>query len=280
MKREDFNPHVRYIYKVTKRGLYPQRLLAYDFRMFYVLKGSFTFESEDTAFRVVEGDLLTVPPATPYKLLYDEGTEPIYYIVNFDFISVSDQFTPRPPVPIEQFKPDKIFSKEYYDPFGEIFLLHNAHIAEKVLEEILFYNGDSSEHSKNLQSALLKYLLTRTAILKESTENHSTNAGLVEKVKQYIDENFKYEMTNQSVAAYFGYHPYHLNTIFLEAEKETLHKYIAKVRLKCARDMLIHSDKRIGDIAYECGFKDSSYFCKFFLKYMKLTPKQYRNLAK
>lgn len=151
---------------------------------------------------------------------------------------------------------------------------------ESVLEEIRHYKAEVSEHSENLQSALLKYLLAKAAMQYENFQHHSPDTMIVESIKQYIDAHFRNDITNQSIAACFGYHPYHLNTVFSEAERETIHKYIDRVRLNHARDMLIHTNKPIGDIACECGFKDASYFSKFFLKYMNLTPKQYRNLAK
>jgi len=279
MRCQDFNPHIRYIDRVSAPKPYVQPVLAYDFRMFYCLSGSFVIETEGRDFKMLEGDLITIPPATAYRLEYDKNM-PEYYILNFDFVSVSDQYTPRPPVPFEKFREDMVFSHEFYGPFGKIFAVNNAYICEKIIEEIYSYDTDYSQNSKNLQSALLKYLLTRIAIQSENNEIHPKNIKLIKRVKEYIDANYNCDISNKIIAEEFGYHPYYLNNIFLKTEKITLHKYIDSVKLENARDLLIHSDISIGEIAQRCGFSDCSYFSKFFFKYMKIKPSQYRDLAR
>ena len=279
MKNKDFNPYIRYIGMVTSPQCYVQPVLAYDFRIFYCISGSFVIEMQDKNYQMLEGDLFILPPQIPYRLLFDKSV-PKYYILNFDFVSSSDQYTPRPPDTIEKFSPDKVFCREFYGPFGEVFLINNAYICEKILEEIYYYDTDNSEHAKNLQSALLKYLLSSVAITKGNTATRSKNEKLIEEIKEYIDLNYNKGITNQTIAEWFNYHPYYLNDIFFKAEKITLHKYIDTVKLKNARYMLIHSNMTIGEIADECGFSDLSYFSKFFIKYMKITPRQYRNLTR
>lgn len=280
MESIKINPHIRYIDKVTIPQAYPKQVLAYDFRMFYIVKGALEFELSDHRISAYEGDLLTIPPATAYRLIYGKTENIAYYILNFDFFAQSAEYIPRPPVSAERFSKDKVYSYDFYGSFGEVFIKHNVCFAEHILDEIFSFNDEQSEEYRILQSALMKQLIAKITIMDKEEKTETKNSGLTENIKKYINENYYLELTNKSVAKQFGYHPHHLNSIFLETEKITLHKYIDKVRLKYARNMLIHSECSIGDIAEKCGFGDSSYFSKFFLKYMSITPKEYRNLAR
>jgi AraC family transcriptional regulator, transcriptional activator of pobA len=43
-----------------------------------------------------------------------------------------------------------------------------------------------------------------------------------------------------------------------------------------AKRLLIYTDNKVGEIAYQLNFKDPSHFVKFFKKHQKVTPEQYR----
>jgi len=83
--KKNFNPYVRYVNKVTRCIPYPEFLCAFDHRLFFVTSGTFTAELTDRSFRLSAGDILTLPPATPYRLVFESENAANYYIVNFDF---------------------------------------------------------------------------------------------------------------------------------------------------------------------------------------------------
>jgi AraC family transcriptional activator of pobA len=43
-----------------------------------------------------------------------------------------------------------------------------------------------------------------------------------------------------------------------------------------AKRLLLYTDNNVGEIAYQLNFKDPSYFVKFFKKYQRITPDEYR----
>jgi AraC-like DNA-binding protein len=55
--------------------------------------------------------------------------------------------------------------------------------------------------------------------------------------------------------------------------------YLRKIRIQRASEILLSTDKSISEIALECGFSDSNYFCRTFRKEMSTSPRQFR-LAK
>lgn len=276
MEENAFNPHIRYVRRVDNIRLYPEMICAYDFRMFYVISGSFCVELEEKRLSLVQGDLLTIPPGTPYRLVFGQDS-PEYYILNFDFESRRADAVARAPVSVSEFDRADIFSSRAFSPFDEVNHRHNAEMAEAILSEINECDADSTRLGRYRQSALMKYLLTVLASTQLSRTSPKTER-LISEVKSYINKNRS--TTNIDVAAHFGYHPYHLNSLFLQSEKMTMHKYIVAVRLKAAKDLLTATDKTVCEIAEECGFPDASYFCKFFSRKLGITPGKYRNLPR
>lgn len=57
---------------------------------------------------------------------------------------------------------------------------------------------------------------------------------------------------------------------------ESIAVYIRSVRLQQARQLLVETDLKISEIAYEVGFKDLAYFSKCFTKKFGQTPKKFR----
>ncbi|MBE5940381.1 MAG: helix-turn-helix domain-containing protein [Lachnospiraceae bacterium] len=80
-----------------------------------------------------------------------------------------------------------------------------------------------------------------------------------------------------AIADKFQISPSHLTREFVSEVGTTPVKYLTKVRILHAKDLLLHSDKTVGEIAQECGYDQTNYFCKIFKKTVGQTPLQYRN---
>ena len=53
-------------------------------------------------------------------------------------------------------------------------------------------------------------------------------------------------------------------------------EYLMKIRLQHAGDLLINSNSSIAEIAEQCGFYDSNYFCKQFRRAFAVSPRSFR----
>ena len=54
--------------------------------------------------------------------------------------------------------------------------------------------------------------------------------------------------------------------------------FLQTVRLRHAAELLKHSNSRVSEIAYQCGFRDSNYFTKMFTAHYGVSPVVYRKL--
>ena len=101
---------------------------------------------------------------------------------------------------------------------------------------------------------------------------------LLVKAKEYIDESFASPISARDIAAGVGISESLLFKLFREHEDVTPTEYLRDVRLRKAESMLLSgAEVHVSDVARECGFADSAYFCKVFKDEMGMTPKNYQN---
>ncbi|MEN6384617.1 MAG: AraC family transcriptional regulator [Phycisphaerales bacterium] len=150
--------------------------------------------------------------------------------------------------------------------------------ASKILQSILEFYSTSSEFSAypQLVQALAVCCLD---MLKTETEVRVRKANfLFDEICSYMQHNFQYEITRDSVAAEFKITPNHISRLFRKEGLMRFCDYLTYVRIDRAKFMLQKYDMNLSEIAGRCGFSDSAYFCRIFKKIAKKTPSQYRQL--
>lgn len=278
MTVEQLEPYVRFFSKVNGMNVYNRMLCAFDFRLFYIVKGQAEFTFKNEKYRLSAGDLITISPGTPYKVQSNKSENVEYFLLNFDFTFENKFKSARIPVYERDFDASEIFSNECISMFDDVFVMRRCNGIEALLEEMVQY-----DIVRDLNQALLRSAIMKAVIMKIILKHSAGNGGeekLVKEVKKYIDRHSAQPLTNMQIAKRFGYHPYYLGNVFLSEEGMTLHKYIMDSRVKNAKEKLSFTEKPISVIASEMGFRDSSYFSAFFKKVAGMTPKEYRKLCR
>ncbi len=94
-------------------------------------------------------------------------------------------------------------------------------------------------------------------------------------VLEYIDSNYSGTVTLTDLSRIAGMTPKYFCRYFRAAIHRTPMDYLNYYRIERACYILSTTELPVTDVAYQCGFNDSSYFVKTFRKYMGVTPKQY-----
>ena len=94
----------------------------------------------------------------------------------------------------------------------------------------------------------------------------------IEKVKDYINENYYRPLTASELANQAGLNAVYLGALFKKCESFGIKEYMNKIRISHARDILHSKQLTVSEVAYMCGFTDAFYFCRVFKKYTGLTP--------
>ena len=92
--------------------------------------------------------------------------------------------------------------------------------------------------------------------------------------KNYIEENSMLQINMAELAKNAGYSYDHFRHLFKQNFGISPKNYLTDIRCSHALDMLKNSDLSCTDIAYECGFSDSSQMSKMLKNKYGMTPMQ------
>lgn len=108
-------------------------------------------------------------------------------------------------------------------------------------------------------------------------ETDSTTEEVIEKIAEYLDNNFSESIEFKSLAVRFGISYTYLSTIFKKHKEMTPMKYLLTVRVNKAKEF-IESDSEITfkQVAELVGYNDPHYFSRIFRSMTGLTPSEYR----
>ena len=95
-------------------------------------------------------------------------------------------------------------------------------------------------------------------------------------VLAYIGENYKENLSTQSVAEHFGYNREYFCRIFKKYSNTTFKEYLTDIRINAVVDQMRRSEESCAQIAMEQGFPDLKGFNSAFKKRFGMSPNQYR----
>lgn len=93
---------------------------------------------------------------------------------------------------------------------------------------------------------------------------------------EYIEANLDKNIHLELLASRFALSKYHFHRIFKALIGDSPSRYIEKRRLSKAAEELLHTNKRIIDIAFDHGFNSHESFIRSFKKIYSLSPGQFR----
>jgi AraC-like DNA-binding protein len=107
-----------------------------------------------------------------------------------------------------------------------------------------------------------------------STEG--TGIGRLHKSVRYLNENFSENIKMTELAKMENMCMTTFNLHFKKYVGVTPTKYIIKLRMQLAVDLLLNSDLTIQEIASRCGYNDYNFFTKIFKNEFGMPPTKYR----
>lgn len=106
-------------------------------------------------------------------------------------------------------------------------------------------------------------------------ELHTRSNLIVQKAKEYIDENYAQKgLTIHEVAKKNHVSPNYLSYLFKKNTGHNLWEYVIKLRMEDSRDMILNTDLRRYEIAERVGYESPEHFSKIFKKYFGLSPSE------
>lgn len=111
----------------------------------------------------------------------------------------------------------------------------------------------------------------------ENIKNSDKNADLIEKVKNYINENYSdCDMSVSMLAEKFGLNSLYFSRLFTRYTGTYVSDYITKVRLEQVKKLLLSCNDSIAVIAKKTGFYSDVVLIRNFKKNVGTTPGKFR----
>jgi AraC-like DNA-binding protein len=142
------------------------------------------------------------------------------------------------------------------------------------------------KNRKNLERVgdfllILNELATKKTTKLLSTENLISAASLSESkvinnVYRYVAENFQKEITFGTAASVANMQRAAFCRYFKRKTKKKFTEFVNETRIMHARKLLAETDKTIIEVAFECGYRNTSYFNRQFRIICNNAPSEFR----
>lgn len=100
--------------------------------------------------------------------------------------------------------------------------------------------------------------------------------SVVQRVSDYIEQNYADGISLAHVARALNYSPAHLTYVVRKKTGRPVTAWIIERRLRAARERLLSTDEKVAAVAEAVGFKDPAYFARQFARASGTTPARWR----
>lgn len=132
---------------------------------------------------------------------------------------------------------------------------------------------------KEIRSVYNKVLRNKIDIqevnLLDYKADYDNNDGIVQKMLEYIKNNYMNKIVMNDIAKHLNYSETLLNRKFKEKMKTTYNDYLNRFRIQKAIEMMREGEFYLYDIAGKCGFNNYKYFDIVFKKYIGCSARQF-----
>lgn len=104
----------------------------------------------------------------------------------------------------------------------------------------------------------------------------SRDSYAIQRAKTYIEGSYQGTVSLSELADRLGLHPNYLSTLFHQKTGQTFSEYARRVRIERAIDMMMSTNLKVFEIAYQVGYGDSAQFHRAFKQVTGVSPGAYR----
>ncbi|SDQ09659.1 transcriptional regulator, AraC family [Chryseobacterium soldanellicola] len=159
-------------------------------------------------------------------------------------------------------------------------IISNDFLIQKYIDGLLFYFKNPSLVNEDILILKLKEII----LLLSQTQNAETIQEILSQLfspksyifKQTIESQLFSQVTIEELASQNNLSVSSFKREFAKLYNDTPANYIKTKKLEKAAELLSVSDKRITEIAFDCGFNDLANFTKSFSNKYQITPTNYR----
>lgn len=138
---------------------------------------------------------------------------------------------------------------------------------------------DAFNSNKIIQASIFILLSEIERLIKSDSirRNQSSKYLILDNFRSLLNKKYKEITSVNEFANLLNITPNYLNIVVKETTGLTANELMHKRIILEARRLLINNQSDVVQIAFELGFKDASYFARFFKRSTGLSPTEFRN---
>lgn len=249
-----------------------------DIEFIHVISGRMMYMVSDRLIEINEGDIIFVNTQQPHGHRHIENEECV-----FNAVLIPTEVLKYPDTLIKKYV-DSLFYDSKFASFvfrkgdrGHAKLAQTIDdMVEKTEKRADAFEFDMIAGGFKLMAEIIKRLNCKGA----EKIGVSPWADTLHKMIAYIRSNYKDAIRLDEIAQAGNISRSQCCKIFKEIINRSPNDYLIEYRVNKSIEMLIKTDMKMTDIAYECGFNGSSYFAETFKKITGVSPREYRNKEK
>lgn len=157
-------------------------------------------------------------------------------------------------------------------------ILHFSGEERKRLESLILLAHEEQEKEKAGKELMLHSLFNSILILifRRMALPMKKDAGIGDDMLSFIKANCSEPLTLEEIAEANHYNAAYFSRLFKKQTGHTFTEYLSHCRIDLAKQLLIETELKVGDIAAEVGFSDRTKFFRAFAEQAGTTPLKYR----
>ncbi|WP_026489657.1 helix-turn-helix transcriptional regulator [Butyrivibrio sp. XBB1001] len=246
------------------------------YEMMFLLAPNATHLIEGVPYNIHMGDFVLLAPSVMHKSVYYKGEPSKRVIIDFMYPLDRPETADAYKEILKPFHADlPIYRFDFQDQQRLIDILNNLFIFSK---EHNYYGNPADEfyiHNK-FQELLYTFYDLRNKNIYTNDQSYNSIQQKMYEISSYIHTHYDENISLDALSEQFFISSSYLSREFKHVTGFNLSNYIQLTRIKNAQYQLISSNKKISQIAEECGFSSFSQFNRIFNKISGASPREYR----
>jgi AraC-like DNA-binding protein len=276
-------PYIRHCGNERRGPWLSKKRCLLDYLLVYIADGTGRFEVAERTWDAKPGDLFWIPPGVPHEM---EGFPPsmVCPYAHFDLIyrpeiSHWDFSIPGGMTDLSEFQPlmhPNMMETPFAKLGGKIFAYNNQRIGD-LINEICLEAARAQPYAFLRLSALMMEILAE--ILRGNLGGpHSSDehVPLLEKAAEYIRNHSHRDGTIEKASEVADMSPSYFRYLFALHYQCSPRDYLAHMRMRKAKELMIGSSLNLSEIALKTGFATIHSFSRTFKRLEGISPSEYR----
>lgn len=229
-----------------------------DYLLMYISDGKCYIVVDGEEKIVNKGSVVIYRPGEPHDYRFRQADNPTNHWIHFTGSGCEDLFKKLGLENVYIVKLDHTSEIEYY--------------FTRICEE---FHRNNQNHDI-ICGGMLMALLGLIAQQNNEVRSVPVSAQQIDEIAGHIQTYPQEELDLDMCAAHCNVSKSRFIHLFKEMTGMPPHRYMTTVRMRRAKEMLLHTDHRISEIAEMIGYADQNYFTRVFKKYTGMLPSEYR----